>query len=84
MGREDVWKLLRQRPFEPFRLFVSDGAVYEIWHPEIVAVERTTALIGTSAVGRKGILGRYDTVALLHITRFEPLPLPAPGNGVKN
>ena len=34
MRPEAIRELLVKRPFQPFRLFVSDGMVYDIGHPE--------------------------------------------------
>ena len=34
----DVLQALRRRPFEPFRLVVSDGTSYTVNHPDLVAV----------------------------------------------
>ena len=38
MPPEALIQRLRQRPFVPFRLHVSDGSLYEIRHPDLVWV----------------------------------------------
>ncbi len=37
--------MLRKRPFQMFRIHVTDGTVYEIRHPEMMVVGRTKALV---------------------------------------
>ena len=34
MRPDAIRKLLRKRPFFPFRVYVSDGATYDVTHPE--------------------------------------------------
>jgi hypothetical protein len=34
MYREELKKLLRERPFRPFRVFTTDGTAIPIWHPD--------------------------------------------------
>jgi hypothetical protein len=63
---------VRQRPFEPFRLFVSDGAAYDIRHPEMVLTGQNAAVIGLPGDPTRPA-DRLVTVALLHVTRLEPL-----------
>jgi len=45
MSQQDLLEMLRQRPFQPFRIHASDGIVYEIRHPEMMVVGRTKGLI---------------------------------------
>jgi hypothetical protein len=72
MRPDDSFRKLRQRPLVPFRLHVSDGAVYEIVGPEMAMVERSTVTVGVPISGLPDILLEV-MVSLLHITRLEPL-----------
>ena len=76
MRPDDLVGLLRKRPFEPFRLHLSDGTVYDIRHPELAMVGRSTVLIFTPAAGHPGVFERYDTASLLHVVRLEPIEPP--------
>lgn len=74
MRPDDIVQLLRTRPFEPFRICLSDGQSYEIRHPELAIVDRSKVVIGVP--GPRGIDGpaeRTVNCALLQITRTEPL-----------
>jgi hypothetical protein len=66
--------------FKPFRLVVSDGAAFDIRHPEMLMVTRRTAIVGIVTNGGLGETGNGSdfpdiecsaTVDLLHITRIE-------------
>lgn len=74
MSQQDLLEMLRHRPFQAFRIHVSDGTVYEIRHPEMMVVGRTKALVFFPPEGIPlPAMDRYEAVALLHITRLEPV-----------
>jgi hypothetical protein len=74
MSQKDLLEMLGQRPFQPFRFHVSDGTVYEIRHPEMMVVGRTKALVFFPPEDMPlPALDRFEAVALLHITRLEPV-----------
>lgn len=70
---EDVRKHLDKRPFEPFRICMSDGRTYEIKHPDLCMPAMTTVYVGVPDPKIKGIVMRVDQCALVHIVRFEPI-----------
>jgi hypothetical protein len=69
---EDILALLRAKPFEPFRIRLSDGSAFEIRHPELAIVDRNQVIVGVP-----GPRGPDDPVeqtvmcAIVHITRTE-------------
>jgi hypothetical protein len=72
MRQEDLIEFLRQRPFQAFRIHVSDGIVYEVHHPELVLVSRSKTVVFFPDPRRPPpAFDRYETVALLDITRLE-------------
>jgi len=74
MGPDDVLHLLRARPFQPFRISLSDGQAYEVRHPEMAMVSRSTVLLGIPGPrGADGPVERFVTCALVHIARIELL-----------
>lgn len=78
MPPEDLWERLRRRPFEPFRIYLTDGTVYEVRHPELVMVGRRSAVIGVAQSGDgPPFYDRTTTVALVHIVRLEALEAPS-------
>jgi len=78
MRREEMLTALRARPFCPLRIHVSDGAVYEIRHPEMVTVSRTTAYVGVPERDEAfPAVEKLCKVDLLHITRLEEIDTPS-------
>ena len=74
MRPDDVLQMLRARPFQPFRISMSDGQHYEVRHPEMAIVSRSTVLVGIPGPhGPDGPVERVVTCALVHITRMEVL-----------
>lgn len=83
MRPDDLRRLLGGQPFCPFRVFVSDGTIYDITHPEIAMVVHMSLRI---ALPPGGVLDppleRFVLVSVIHITRVEvyyPPGSPAPG-----
>ena len=83
MPPADLLQALRRRPFEPFRLHVLDGTVYDVRHPELVMVAVASAVVGVPAAGTAPPqIDRYEVVDLRHVSRLVPLATAAsPGNG---
>jgi hypothetical protein len=80
MRRDELVKALRLSPFQPFRLYVSDGGTFDIRHPEMLMVSRHSAIVGLlgraeSSSSEEGYpaIERFTTLDLLHITRIEEL-----------
>ncbi len=74
---------LRQRPFLPFRMHLTDGTVFEIRHPELVMVAPGYAIVGLPpAIPQPAMIERHEAIDLLHVVRLEPLAAsPTAGNG---
>lgn len=45
MCPEDIVFWLKAVPFKPFRICLNSGRTYEIRHPEMLKVSRTTMLV---------------------------------------
>jgi hypothetical protein len=71
MPPEDVEKKLRQRPFTPFRVYLSDGAVYDVNHPELVLLGCRSLVLGLAGDLEATLYERTVDVDLLHIVRME-------------
>ena len=72
MRPEDLLHLLRQSPFQPFRLLVSTGIAHEVRHPELAMVGRSTLTIEFPAADAPALTAhRRVVIALLHIVQVE-------------
>ena len=84
MAPEELRETLRRQPFEPFRIVLTDGAGYDVRHPDLLWVGQRTAFVGLTGEPGQTFFERSVKVDLLHITRIEPLDGPSsmpPPNG---
>jgi hypothetical protein len=65
-------EMLARRPFQPVRLTLSSGQSFEIRHPEMALLTRTSLLIGTD-ISDDGVPAEFKVVSLLHVASMEPL-----------
>ncbi len=79
MERDKLRQLLKQEPFQPFRLYVKDGRTYEICHPRMNLLAETYINIGIPSPDlRPPICDHTEHVRLSQIDRVEMLPKAAP------
>ncbi len=64
-------ELLSARPFRPFRLVMSSGQSYEVRHPEMAMLTRTSLLVGTGTE-ENGVPEEFKICSLLHVATVEP------------
>ncbi|HEV3262350.1 MAG TPA: hypothetical protein VG013_36195 [Gemmataceae bacterium] len=82
MRPDDLLTWLRAAPFRPFRISLNSGRSYDIRHPEMMKVGRTSAHVFHYAADPSGPYERVEMVSLLLMERVEPLEAPAPtGDG---
>jgi hypothetical protein len=73
MRTEDLAEHLREQPFQPFRIYLSDGKTFDVRHPDMCLVSRSTAYVGIPDPRIRGAAMRVAHISLIHITRVEPL-----------
>jgi len=78
---EDLSELLRTRPFQPFRLHLTDGSSFDVWHPEGAVPTRRILILGVGGDAATGVFDRAVQLTILHVVRVEPLEVPSKGNG---
>jgi hypothetical protein len=75
--------LLAARPFKPFRLVMSSGQSYDVRHPEMAMLTRTSILVGIDDED-DGVPAEFKICSLLHVTAIEPFgPTSASPNQVE-
>ncbi len=72
MRAVDIRAHLRKQPFEPFRVFMSDGATYDVRHPELAAISRTELHIGLDNRDDE-LPHRFAYCDPVHVVRIEPI-----------
>jgi hypothetical protein len=60
--KEALVKLLRQQPFQPFVVQLSNGERFEVRHPEMAALLKSNLIVG------RPDSDEYDVCSLLHIS----------------
>ena len=72
MNAETLRDQIRKQPFEAFRVHLTDGAHYDVRHPEMIAITRRDVAI---AIGPRNdeLPDRLAMCDPLHIVRIEPL-----------
>jgi len=65
MNEQELKNAVRSEPFEPVRLHLSNGATFDVRHPDAILVgPRTSAiLVGTGV----------QVISNLHVNHVEPL-----------
>ncbi len=71
-------ELLAQRPFKPFRLVMSSGQAYDVRHPEMAWLTRTSILVGIDET-EDNVPAEFKICSLLHVATVEPLSATATG-----
>ena len=70
---EAIKKRLDHRPFEPFRLEITNGEYVDVRHPEMAILTRSSIVVGHGAL--EGVADYVLEYSLIHIVKI------APGNG---
>ena len=81
MRPEDILFWLKAVPFKPFRICLNSGRTYEIRHPEMLRVSRTTMLVFSFAGEPQDPIGKMEMVGLVLVERIEPIEAPTHARG---
>ena len=73
MAPGDVLVWLRATPFEPFRIHLNSGRTYEIRHPEMLRVGRSSLNVYSFVGEPSDPYERMEMVSLVLVGRMEPL-----------
>jgi hypothetical protein len=75
MNHEELQRLLKQRPFRPFKIVLKDGGSFDVHYPEMNQVARSFIKIGIPECNEPDpICDHLEFVSLTRIARVEPLP----------
>lgn len=72
MTAQTFREMLSRRPFQPVRVTLSSGQSFDIRHPEMALLTRTSLLVGTE-IAEDGVPAEFKILSLLHVTAIEPL-----------
>lgn len=69
MRPEEIREFTRKQPFAPYRIYITDGKTYDIYHPDQVIVLRSRLIIGVG--GDNDVPHHSEHIALIHIVLIE-------------
>ncbi|MEK6798590.1 MAG: hypothetical protein AABZ12_06480 [Planctomycetota bacterium] len=72
MRADEIRAHVRRHPFQPIRVFVSDGSFYDVLHHDFMLVGRTEVIIGLSSSPDE-FPDKKAYLDPVHITRIEPI-----------
>jgi len=75
MRPDDILEFLRRRPFEPFRIYATDGRTYDVLHPDQAIVLRSRVILPVG--GDSLVPDHAEHLALVHIVRIEEISSPS-------
>jgi hypothetical protein len=71
MNPDEVLAYLRRQPFEPFRIHLTDGTIYQVRHEDQCIVTRTALHVAVPRPNR-AYAQSIAAYALVHVNRIEP------------
>jgi hypothetical protein len=77
MRPEHIQFWQRAVPFKPFWICLNSGRMYEIRHPEMIRVGRSTAIVFSFAGDPDEPFESMEMIGLVLIERIEPMEAPA-------
>ena len=80
MPLRKVVEYLDAEPFQSFRIKMASGATFEVRHPEMLLLGKTTAKIYAAYPDDADTKLRWHDVSLMLMETLEPLELAAPGS----
>jgi hypothetical protein len=75
---EEIQARLRDKPFRPLRIVVSEGQRFDIRHPDLVLVGRRDITVGIPGEEGSTIYDRQTRIAIVHVVALEDLPVSPP------
>jgi hypothetical protein len=73
MRPDDLLSWIRATPFVPFRIRLNSGRTFDIRHPEMLRVGRSTVNVYTFAGEPADPFERLEMLSLILIESLEPL-----------
>jgi len=77
MTQNELHDAARRQPFKPFRVVLTTGAAYDVFHPDLIMVGQRSVTLGIAKDPGGTVYDRIFQVDLLHVVGIEELP-PAP------
>jgi hypothetical protein len=73
---QELMSYLKARPFRPFRVHMASGETFEVRHPEMVRVGRSSIILFTFVSDDPDLYDRWETISLMLMERVTQLDAP--------
>ncbi len=73
----EILNYLKAEPFRPFQIRMTSGRTFDIRHPEMVRLGRSTLIVFTFVSNDPAIYDRWETVSLMLIEAVSHEEAPA-------
>ena len=76
MSLDELRAVLRIRPFVPFRLHLTDGRAFDVFHPDCILLSPRVVHVGVYPVGPHNgepVFDRIELISVIHIVSLESL-----------
>lgn len=81
MTPKEIFSVVFAEPFRPFRINMAKGKSYEIRHPEVVQLAKSSLTIFTPLVEDAEGDEIWKKISLMLVESIEPLDVPAGKDG---
>lgn len=72
----EIYSMVRQQPFRPFRIVTRLGEVTDVLYPDLVLVGRREVVVGAPSKRNRRYYEQITQIAITHITALQNLPAP--------
>ena len=73
MNPREALNFIAAEPFRPFRIQMASGRSFEVRHPEMIQVGRTTLTVFSALNDENGSQEQWHRISLLLIECIEPI-----------
>ncbi len=73
MDRIELFRMWKERPFQPFRLVMSDGSAYDVVSPEWFQVGTRSSYLSVPSIEQPELVDHLVRLDNAHITHAWPL-----------
>jgi hypothetical protein len=78
MQAEELFRLLRKRPFKPLRIITTEGTVFEVRDSDQIFISASFIEIGVDRNPKTGVWRTAEHLSPLYVARVEDLESATP------
>ncbi|MBI2946959.1 MAG: hypothetical protein HYY23_04890 [Verrucomicrobia bacterium] len=73
MKPEEIQRLRTREPFVPFRIFLQDGRIFDVFRRDLILVTRDSLTVGTEIDPASGLPEKTSWLSPSNVVRVEDL-----------